>query len=550
MNERNTLAAGFWTRATAVLTDLLLIAVVVSFVASLASKWGQYIPIEMTVIVCYAVYTTIAIAWKGQTLGGWMCGQVVSRNDGGRLSIMQAACRSILTALFLLLLGLPFLVVAAKPTKRGWQDVLTSSSVHRLPGCKRATAWTTLFWLGLLAWISLDAIAGSRFYLTYRAWNADAVASAESRVAHEHTPIEATSLTGEQKAELAKWLASHAQDPAAYTIDIAARHQITLLGETHGKKQYLTLLNYLIPELYQRAQVRTIALECCRADQNDDLARLMRGETFDQELAKQIGREAVWNSWAWQGYWDVLKTAWQVNQRTTVAKEKLHVVGIAPSVDLPSLALVKYGPCTEKLRLFRLLSRLEAFSHLAFHDAFYASCVERAAFEEGRRTVVWVGAAHVHLPCSNQRNQDGRVVSVSHRMGAMLFGRYPDQVAQIVLHQKFSLGEIADVIEEAAPSQFSTGFAFPIADSPFAHLRDGGSSVYFGRIPNLRFSDLVSSYLFLVPEHELETCDWMEDFVTPHMFGRNKPFYEMLFGQKLQSYHDANQDMSAGLMSM
>jgi hypothetical protein len=219
-------------------------------------------------------------------------------------------------------------------------------------------------------------------------------------------------------------------------------------------------------------------------------------------------------------------------------------------VDLPSLALVKYGPWIEKLRALRLLSRIDAFSQLLCHDAFYASCVEQAAFVESQRTVVWVGAAHAHPLYSSQSEKNGEVVSRSYRMGAMLFGRYGDEVAQIVLHQKYSFGEIAHLIEEAAPNRFQTGFAFRIANSPFAYLRDGGNTVYFGKQPILQFSDLVSSYLFIVPEGELETCDWMEDFISRRMFGHNKPFYEMLFGQKLKNHHDASQDMSAGLMRM
>ena len=552
MNQQSTkVLAGFWSRATAGLIDAILVAVLVCLVASGVSRLGQYMPVEATMIACYAVYTMIAIAWKGRTLGCWVCSHVVVNRGGSRLSIWRAASRSILVAVFQLLLGLPFLIVAAKPTKRGWHDVLTGSSLHRLPGWQTRNAWAgLLLWLGVIIWIGIDVTSGWKYYQIHRAWCVDADISAESRVTNESAPIEVFSLTQEQKGEMAAWLVAHAQDPTEYIINYATRHQVTLLGEIHGKKQYLALFNRLIPELYHRAKVRTIALECCLSEQNDDLARLITGETFDRKLARKIAREAVWNSWAWQGYWDVLEIAWQINQSVPAVNARLQVVGIAPSIDLPSLALVKYGPWIEKLRVLRLSGRIDAFSQLVFHDAFYASCVEQAAFDEGKRTVVWVGAAHVYPSYPAQRTKNGHMAANIHRMGAMLIGRYGNQIGQVVLHQKFSFGGVAQLFEELVPDELQTGFAIQTTNSPFARLRDGDSTSYFTRAANMQFSDLVSSYLFLVPESELETCDWMEGFVSRRMFGRNKPFYEMLFGHKLKNHRDASQNLSAGLMRM
>ena len=72
-------SAGFWARFTAGLIDLAGIAAIVVVMAEVLAVFGMYIPIELSVIIAYAAYTAVSIAWKGQTLGGVM-------PDGGETS--------------------------------------------------------------------------------------------------------------------------------------------------------------------------------------------------------------------------------------------------------------------------------------------------------------------------------------------------------------------------------------------------------------------------------------------------------------------------------
>jgi uncharacterized RDD family membrane protein YckC len=519
MQETQKKSAGFWSRLTAGLIDLIGIIALVSAVAYATATYGHYIPIETTVIAVYIIYKTVGLKWKGQTIGGLFCGQKVMALDGRGLSLIQALLHR-KTGVFL-------------------------QSSSRTRRC-RAIA---LVWIILVGWTGIQVVKAAQLYCIHHSWCIDANITAENRKAHIGSAIDVSSLDDTRKHEMAMWLSDHAQDPLEYVVKVAAQHQVTILGEVHGQKQYLMFLNRIIPDLYHKSGVRCIALECCLSNQDDKLVQLVNSEHFDQELAKDIARNAVWQAWGWKGYWDVLETVWRLNRSLEPRQERLRIVGLSPAFDLPSFALVMKGPWIEKLRLLRLL-RIDRIISVFCHDAFYARCVERQAFVKGRRTVVWVGAAHALLRCSRQVVKNGHIINRSHRMGSMLYGRYGDQIAQIILHQSYSHGKVARLIEECGHYNIQSGFAFSVPDSPFASLRDGYSLFYYSRQPDLRFVDLVSAYVMLVPEDKLESCDWIRGFISRFMFGRNKPFYEMLCEQKLIDYHQADQNMTKGVQRL
>lgn len=549
MNENTTETAGLWIRVTAGLIDLAGVAVLVVLTTQVTASRGWYIPIELTVIGTYMVYTAAAVAWTGQTVGGWVCGLNVVCRNGQRPSVVRALARAALVAVFQCSAGLPFLVVLGRRGKTGWHDVLTGTRVRLLPdrraGRRRAAL---VVWLVVAACLAVQTGDAWRLYRIHRAWCADADARAEQREERTDSAVEVSSLDDAQRHGMATWLADHAQDPADYVIDTAARHQVTLIGEIHGQKQYLAFFNQIISDLYHKSGVRVLALECCHPDQDGELAHLVGDEYFDAERARSIARHAVWEAWGWKGYWDVLETVWRLNRSLSPEQKPMQVVGIAPRLDLPSLALVKGGPLVERLRVVRVI-RLDGLVRLLCHDAHYARCVEQRAFDEGARTVVWVGAAHTVLQYPRRVDKTGRAVPRTYRMGSMLYGRYGDEIAQVTLHNHFQHGEIAQLIERCAEPLPHVEIAFIVPGSPFAGLRDRATLTYGGD-PGLQFSDLALSYVLLVPHDALEPCEWSCGFVSRRMFGRNKPFYEMLCEQELADYHEADQNMSTGVQRL
>ncbi len=528
-------SAGFWARCTAGLIDLAGIAAIVVVIAEVLAVFGMYIPIELSVIIAYAAYTAVSIAWKGQTLGGWVCGHRVMRRDGRKVGLVRSTVRALAVAASQCLLGLPFLVIITKRSKCGWHDSIAGTRVGVLEHGRNRRRWTAaIVWLVVAGWLAVQTVGGWKLYRVHSAWCADADAAAEKRGAPTDSPIEVSSLDDAQHQAMTDWLADHSQTPADCVVGVAARHQVTILGEVHGKKEFLAFLNRIIPRLYHEAGVRVIALECCPSDLDDEIAQLVNGQQFDHELARHVARSHVWAAWGWQGYWDVLETVWKLNRSLSAEQEPLQVVGISPRLDMPSLDLVQRGPWVEKLRIIRLLAGLPQFG---FHDAHYASHVERPAFKEGKRTVVWVGDAHSIL-----RSAPPGV----HRMGSMLYGRYGDQVAHVVLQNVFGHGKIAELIEKCAEKRSDRRLAFEAGDSPFAALRDG-SAYFYSKQSERCFADLVSAYVVLAPAHSLQRCDWMDGYVSQYMFGRNKPLYELMVGGQLADHHEANRYMAKGM---
>ena len=535
MQEDLAKPAGFWARSTAGLIDLAGVGAFIVLAAEVLALLGTYVPIELGAIIVYAAYTAVAVAWRRQTLGGWLCGLQVMRRDGGKVGLARSAVRALAVTAAQCMLGLPFLAVTVSKSKRGLHDRFAGTCVALSQRRHHRRCWAAaVVWAVVVGWLGAQVFSGWRLYADYASWRADARAASKGTTDSAVPPVEVSSLGEPQQRAMAAWLADHGQDPADCVTGLAARHRVTMIGEAHGEKEILAFVNQVIPRLYHEAGVRAIALECCPSDMDGELARMVTDQRFDHDLAKRIARRAPWPNWGWQGYWDVLETVWKLNRSLSAQQQPLQVVGIFPRIDLPSLRLVKEGPWMEKLRILRVLDDLPA---VPFHDAHYANHVESPAFKDGRRTIVLVGEAHAALRNSRQS---------WHRMGSMLHGRYGDQVAHVVLHSGYSRGEIPEWIEKCAEQDSDGRIAFLVADSPFASLHDDAAYAYSGD-PNLRLADLVSAYVVLAPQNALQPCEWMDGYVTRYMFGRHKPMYELAVGRKLADHHEANQYMSKGM---
>jgi hypothetical protein len=134
-------------------------------------------------------------------------------------------------------------------------------------------------------------------------------------------------------------------------------------------------------------------------------------------------------------------------------------------------------------------------------------------------------------------------------MGSMLFGRYGSAVGQAVLHQGTKEDRVAGLIEECAKACSKTRIAFPTADSPFAVLRD---KTYFkyGPRPARSLADYASHYIMLMPEDQLQDCDWLEGFLSRRMLGKNRPYYELLADGPIHDLSDGNRRLRQGMQRL
>ncbi len=532
---------GFWLRACATLIDLTAITVVIALTASAAASFERYVPIEWTVLVVYFLYNAVLVTVTSATLGKWLCGIKITRRNGRRISLPLATVRALAQTLSLSLLALPFLVVAARRSKRGWHDLVSGTQVQYVPDRATRRRWTVAALSVLVtSWVVVHAVSWTKLYGVHRAFFDDADAAIYDNSAPE--TLDAGNPEENRVSELTAWLSEHSQEPDEYLVDFASRHQVTIVGEVHGKKQYLEFLNDAIPDLYHKAGVRVIALECCRSHLDAQLERLVTADHYDSGLALDIARKGPWRAWGYKEHWDVLETVWRLNRSLSTDAEPLRLVGIFPSAELISLGLLKHG---HLLRLFRLLGDLPS---LILHDAHYARCVERQAFDLGRRTLVWVGANHSWKCCSSQVKRKGTVRRYF-RMGAMLHGRYPHQVGTVFLHNDYSFPGIANLIDACLEDLEKERLAFDITISPLGSLTDSQS--FFSRSGlNLPMRDYVTGYIVLAPTDMIESCEWWDGFITPRMFGLYKPYYEILCERALKDHEEANQYMRQGVHRM
>jgi len=535
--------AGFRLRLCATSIDLLIIMVVVFLVANISALFEYYVPQELTILIIFTLYSAISVAYGNQTLGKRLCGIKVKSYKGSSVGIAASVIRAVVATISLCLMGLPLLFVATRPEKRGLHDLLSGTQVQMLSSKRtRRSRAVTAFVLLIFILIIPHVVAWAKLYLKYRIFcNRAEIAFNQDGSVMEST-VKASAVDIDKINQISSWIAEKAMEPVDYLVDFAGNHQVTVVGEQHGIIRYLDFFNKAIYDLYQKAGVRVIALECCRSDQDAEIEKLLTAEEFNTKLALKITREGSWHAWGYKRHWDVLETVWRLNRSLPDGSEPMRIVGILPPCDLISFRMTKEG------YIYRFFRALDDLPWLAMHDTHYARCVERQAFKKRRRTVVWVGASHAIKCCSHQVMYKDTVKN-HFRMCSMLYGRYGDQVGTILLHGDYFFSTIAKLIEKCSSDSGKNCVGFDITGSPLAKISEDFTQHARSKL-DLPFKAFFCGYIILAPLEQIEACDWWDGYISPRMFGLYKPFYEMLCQRKLKDHKEANQYMQQGIQRL
>jgi hypothetical protein len=297
---------------------------------------------------------------------------------------------------------------------------------------------------------------------------------------------EVSSISEQDYSTFSKWIENNKMTPEEYVVQIAKNHRVTLIGEIHEVKNYLDFFNDIIPNLYYQAGVRCIAMECLPSSMNRKIEKLINSKEFDEKLFIQISRTGPWSIWGFEEYWNVLRTAWKLNNNLKPNEQKLRVVGIDSEWNGPDFALVfsngddgiKNVSFVEKFRVFTLA---QDFIKMINRDEIMARNIEKI-IEKNDKCVVWVGAMH---SCVNYgqgiSDRNKKLIRYNNRMGVMLWQKYKNDIFQIVLHMH---GNISDELFNKVI--FEKGLApigFTVENSPFAMLRDSTKYLYTN-LPN------------------------------------------------------------------
>ena len=546
--------AGFWVRSAATVMDIGACGTLVWAGTRLAARSGLYIPLELTTIFVVLASSVLLVGLRGRTLGKKLLGLKVLAQSGKPAGCLRSLLReTIAKAASVAFLMLGVMWIGFTRRKRGWHDMITKTCAIQDTGRLRRARWVMAAVFAFTVCALAAAFQHSaRVYLDAIGLRPPADAPVPYGSRDSATLWGAGKLTRADDAVLIKYLKEQGKAPIDYAVQMAASHDVTVFSEIHEKREYLDLLNRLIPELYDRAGVTCVAMEVCPAEDNARLERLVTGETFDEDLAMRIARDSCWEVWGWKEYWDVLRTVWELNHSLSEGQPKMRLVGINFRWDGPSLALVAGDsgdgppgpppPPWELLRVFRVATDMPA---LLAVDEIYARNVEREIIEKGERGIVWVGAAHAPIRSRYPVVIHGQLLREFPRMAFMLHHRYGDRICHIKLHDTYSGRAIGQAIERAVAASGITEVAFDIPGSPWGRLRDEKDKYYRGR-PGVCFEDLADGYIFLKPFGSLTRCEWQAGFISREMFGRNKPFYELMARKKLDNAEAANDAMASG----
>ena len=287
-------------------------------------------------------------------------------------------------------MGLPLLFVATRPKKRGLHDILSGTKVQSLSSGRTRRRWVVMAFVVLVLILLVSHVAAwAGLYFQYKKFHSRAEIALNQHPWIMESTVKASAVDSVQTTQITSWITEQAREPVGYLVDFASRHQVTIVGESHGIVQYLDFLNEAVEDLYYKAGVRVLALECCPSDQDADVERLLTAKDFNPDLALDIARRGAWHAWGYKRHWDVLETVWRLNRSLPEGSEPMRVVGIFPPCDLISFRMTKEG------HIYRLFRALDDLPWIVMHDAHYARCVEQQAFKERRRTLVWVGASHL-----------------------------------------------------------------------------------------------------------------------------------------------------------
>lgn len=536
--------AGFWIRLWAGGVDLPVVVSGVWAIAHVAGLFGRYVPLEMAILLAWPFYVLITNRLLGSTAGKWLYGLAALKRDGTPVSparlIVRETVGKLLTAATLVA---GFLVCGVTKDKRALHDYVAGTVVLRRTGpigpwwrLALSGGVLTVFAMALdvpgLASIAGDAMA-MRSPAAY-------VWAFENRDAADL--MESASVSETDMDVCAEWIRAYASDPIDYAVAKAQQHQVVVFGEVHDKREALKFLNTLIPEAYRRAQVTSVALEVCLAEDNEKLKQLVTAEKFDRGLALDIARHQPWGIWGYKEYWDVLETVWRLNQTIPSDRDKVRVLGLDSPMDMASVGMLglednpaKHCPVWEKLRAVRLPRILPK---VLARDVRMARQVEKEILDTGERAIVWVGGQHAWA--SPQTVTEGGLRTT--RMGAMLRRKHGNKLFFVRLHGfEIPMSWIDSTYRGLEPAIGSTieaimarsglqAAGFDTSVSPLGRFRDNAAFEYHHE-PRLGLEDIADGYIYLAPWGRLTPCTWSSGYVTPGMFTANKPFYQA-FGRK------------------
>jgi hypothetical protein len=308
----------------------------------------------------------------------------------------------------------------------------------------------------------------------------------------EIQPPPLSQLREQQKAELLSYLQHTGLPPEDYIISKFKQYDVIMLGEYHRVRHDPLFVQRLIPILYRNG-IHLLGFEFSLPEDQERIDQLISAKEYDESLAIDILRN-FGGIWPFRQYLDVFKAAWSVNSTLPPNAERFRILALTPRVDWEK---ANYGTEQEQLIQKQLANTMDSVS---------AIIVEREAFQNGKKILVYCGRHHAfskfRQPAWDEYSSEFLGRYAEGRAGQRLHRKYPDKVITVMLNapnwypacQTWGLpfGGVIDRIFR----MYQKPVGFDVPGSPFGNLIDSSSvfSLGYGKI---RCSDFCDGYIVL-----------------------------------------------------
>jgi hypothetical protein len=310
-----------------------------------------------------------------------------------------------------------------------------------------------------------------------------------------HSPKVETPKFENQKKICLNYVKNNAVDPSAYVINKLRDHDIVILGEMHEEEDNLDFISKNISKFYHDGGIRIFATEFVRSHNNKIINEIVTAKKFDYNKVVAIYRDYAW-IWGFEGYIDIIKSIWELNNSLPADEEKLKIVGLDFEWQDWSGAKVESTEDRDKYMADMFINTYgKANSGKAIiHTGFNHSCWD--------------------------------FLGNGIRMGYYLHQEYGNRIFQICLHHNFDIGNsvqstndfyIPTFIDEIYYSNNKKPMGFDIIGSPFENLKDNisnDSQTVFGKI--------TEGYIVLKSLSEIKQTSFISDFVDSSNFEKAK----------------------------
>jgi hypothetical protein len=320
---------------------------------------------------------------------------------------------------------------------------------------------------------------------------------------------------------------AHWRSPEDYVLGTFATHDIVFLGEFFKIRQNVQLVSALIPRLYA-AGVRCLGIEYALSDDQGDIDALLSAPGWDEAKARAITFDWL-ETWGFQEYVDLYKTAWQLNHGLPAGAPPFRIVGLNVRQDWAALRTDR------DMNDPKVVAKIFA---AGLPDAHMAAVIDSQIIQKGEKALIFCGRQHIFTRF-HSRDYEKYVtdmhLSETRLAAAIVYDRIGTRAFSICLHapwpdksQKTGLaypaeGVIDALITQLPPEKRNAGFdtsGTPLGGLPVK------TGVYAKGAPGLTVSDLFDGYVIQGPIADYTMVTPIRDFVQPRdadRAGKNFP---------------------------